>query len=67
MFFAIVRAVFNSRRKTLRNNLKLAALPGLDQEAAQDLLSSSGVKPEIRGEKTVTLEEFCSLPKHFTG
>jgi len=65
MFFALVRAVFNSRRKTLRNNLKLGKLPGLQQEAVLDLLQCSGVDPEIRGEK-LSLEEFCSLAAHFT-
>lgn len=60
MFFALVRAVFTSRRKTLRNNLRNCALPGIDAAAAVAVLEAAGIDPESRGEK-LPLEGFCAL------
>ena len=53
-FFAIVRAAFAQRRKTLENNLQAAGLPGLAAEA--------GIDPRRRAE-TLSLDEFAALAR----
>ena len=60
IFFALVRSVFNSRRKTLRNNLKNQPLPEITLEAALDALAECGVSESERGEK-LPLEKFCEI------
>ena len=64
IFFALVRAVFNSRRKTLRNNLRTHKLPGLSVEKSLSLLGSSDIDPESRGEK-LSVDGFCGLATIF--
>ena len=49
LFFAVVRAAFNQRRKTLVNALS-SQLPGLGKETAESILSGLGYDPRIRGE-----------------
>ncbi|WP_028274399.1 16S rRNA (adenine(1518)-N(6)/adenine(1519)-N(6))-dimethyltransferase RsmA [Atopococcus tabaci] len=60
-FFAVVRASFVQRRKTLRNNLQTAFGK---EEAVKDKLAAafekSGIDPSRRGE-TLSLEEFGRL------
>jgi 16S rRNA (adenine1518-N6/adenine1519-N6)-dimethyltransferase len=58
LFFAVVRAAFGQRRKTLANALAGADLP-LPQPAA-DLLRSVGIAPGRRGE-TLSLDEFARI------
>lgn len=58
-FFAIVRAAFGQRRKTLLNTLTCKDL-GLDRAAAEALLYQAGIDPARRGE-TLSLEEFAEL------
>ena len=49
LFFAVVRAAFNQRRKTLVNALS-SQLPGLSKERAEEILVRLGYDPRIRGE-----------------
>jgi 16S rRNA (adenine1518-N6/adenine1519-N6)-dimethyltransferase len=51
-FFAIVRAAFAQRRKTLENSLRAAGLAGLAEDA--------GLDPRSRAE-TLSLDEFAAL------
>ncbi len=60
LFSAIVRTVFQSRRKTLLNSLLKLDLPSLDREALLDVLNTLGIEPRRRGE-TLDLEEFVAL------
>jgi len=66
-FFAVIRAAFGVRRKTLRNALCRAGWPVRDVEAALDRV---GVAAMRRGE-TLTLDEFAhlsdALPPRTTG
>ena len=55
--FRLVRAVFQSRRKTLRNSLKLLGKPSSETEKA---LEACGLEPEVRGE-TLDLSKFIEL------
>ncbi len=56
-FFAIVRAIFQSRRKILSNSLKSLGKP-LDQVEA--VLKKVNIDPQIRGER-LSLEELVEL------
>ncbi len=58
--FAVIRASFNQRRKTLVNGLKNASLPGCTGEAVPEALNKLGMSPTIRGEQ-LSLEEFARL------
>ena len=49
LFFAVVRAAFNQRRKTLVNALS-SQLPGMGKEEAERILTDLGYDPRIRGE-----------------
>lgn len=58
--FALIRASFNQRRKTLVNGLTNAPELGLSKEAVADALEKLGLAPTVRGE-TLTLEQFAEL------
>lgn len=58
--FALIRASFNQRRKTLVNGLGNAPGLGIDKEKIVSALEEMGLKPTVRGE-TLTLEEFAVL------
>jgi 16S rRNA (adenine1518-N6/adenine1519-N6)-dimethyltransferase len=58
--FAIIRAAFNQRRKTLVNALSNAGIYGITRETATAALTAMGLSPTIRGE-VLTLEEFARL------
>ena len=58
LFFAIVRAAFNQRRKTLVN--ALSAGLGLDKTAAEAAVTAAGFDPRIRGE-AVPLGGFATI------
>lgn len=58
LFFALVRAAFGQRRKTLANALAGAGF-ALGRPLP-DLLRAAGIDPQRRGE-TLSLEEFASL------
>jgi len=49
LFFRVVRAAFNQRRKTLVNALS-AQVPGLEKGLLEAILTECGLDPRIRGE-----------------
>jgi len=57
VFRPLVRALFSSRRKTVRNNLEAFLRSG---ESAAAALADAGVPPELRAEK-MDLDAFASL------
>ena len=58
--FAVIRACFNQRRKTLVNALSNAGLAGVDKERIRNALIEMEKPETVRGE-TFTLEEFATL------
>jgi 16S rRNA (adenine1518-N6/adenine1519-N6)-dimethyltransferase len=58
--FALIRASFNQRRKTLVNGLTNAAELNLSKEEVQTALEEMGLSVTIRGE-ALTLEQFAEL------
>ncbi|MFY9608826.1 MAG: 16S rRNA (adenine(1518)-N(6)/adenine(1519)-N(6))-dimethyltransferase RsmA [Blastocatellia bacterium] len=59
-FFAVVRACFAQRRKTILNNLKAAASQMNFSSPMEDALRAAGVEPKRRAE-TLSLAEFAAL------
>ena len=62
-FFAVVKAGFGQRRKTLHN--ALTGLYGLDKAKAGEVLSKAGIDPGRRAE-TLDLQEFAALANAVT-
>ncbi|MBO4514637.1 MAG: 16S rRNA (adenine(1518)-N(6)/adenine(1519)-N(6))-dimethyltransferase RsmA [Lachnospiraceae bacterium] len=58
--FALIRASFNQRRKTLSNGLSNAPELGLSREKVAKALETMGLSATVRGE-TLTLEQFAKL------
>ncbi len=58
--FAVIRASFNQRRKTLVNGLVNAGSLGVTRQQVEEVLAEMGVSKTIRGE-TFTLERFAEL------
>lgn len=58
--FAIIRASFSQRRKTLVNGLANAGNLGVEKTEVSDALAQMGLSPTVRGE-TLTLEQFTEL------
>lgn len=58
--FALIRASFNQRRKTLVNGLSNAAELHVSKEQAAEALEKMGLPVTIRGE-ALTLEQFAAL------
>lgn len=58
--FALIRASFNQRRKTLVNGLANDARLGLTKEKVTDALEAMGLSSTVRGE-TLSLREFAEL------
>jgi 16S rRNA (adenine1518-N6/adenine1519-N6)-dimethyltransferase len=58
-FFALVRAIFQSRRKILSNSLKSLGKP---IEKVQEALRQTGIDPQIRGEQ-LGLDQLIELTK----
>ncbi len=63
--FALIRASFNQRRKTLVNGLTNAAELNLTKEAVQAALEQMGLSATVRGE-ALTLEQFAELANRLT-
>jgi len=59
LFFRVVRAAFNQRRKTLVNALS-AQLPGLDKGQLEAILTELGLDPRIRGE-VLDMDAFAKI------
>ncbi len=60
LFFAIVRAAFNQRRKVLSNAVLPAFGGRLDKEQVIQLLLACGLDEKIRGER-LTLQDFANF------
>ena len=58
--FALIRASFNQRRKTLVNSLSNAGIQGVTKDSVSDALSEMGLSATIRGE-ALSLSEFARL------
>lgn len=58
--FALIRASFNQRRKTLVNGLTNAAELSLSKEEVQSALEQMQLSATVRGE-ALTLEQFAEL------
>ena len=58
--FAVIRAAFNQRRKTLANGLSNAGELGITRQQAEEALLQMQFSPTIRGE-ALTLREFADL------
>ena len=58
LMFALIRASFNQRRKTLVNGISNAAELHITKETAAEALERMGLPANVRGE-TLTLEQFA--------
>jgi 16S rRNA (adenine1518-N6/adenine1519-N6)-dimethyltransferase len=58
--FAVIRASFNQRRKTLVNGLANAGVLGVTRGQVETVLEEMGISVMVRGE-TLTLERFAEL------
>ena len=63
MFFALIKAAFSQRRKTLANALSSSGKFG-DKETVLKVIKEAGFEETIRGER-LSLEEFCLLSDKF--
>lgn len=61
--FAIIRASFNQRRKTLVNGLSNAGNLGIGKEKIAEAVERMGLQPPVRGE-TLSLEQFAELSNY---
>lgn len=59
-FFAVVKAGFGQRRKTLLNSLLSSEAINLDKNALAELLKKIGIDPGIRAEE-LSLEQFARI------
>lgn len=64
LFFRVVRAAFGMRRKTLANALA-AGFGEIDKKEIEDILSSSGFDPKIRGEM-LSIGDFAKISDAFS-
>lgn len=64
LFFRVVRAAFNQRRKTLVNALS-SQLPGLEKGQIEEILVSLGFDPRVRGE-VLDIAGFASISDKIT-
>ena len=60
MFFAVVRAAFNQRRKTLLNSLSNGLAQRFSKEQIQEALCAAGIDPGVRGE-TLDITQFAMI------
>ncbi len=61
LFFALIRAAFNQRRKTLVNSLDaINETTKISKEQLTGILDQTNISPQIRGEK-LTMEDFARL------
>lgn len=58
--FALIRASFNQRRKTLANGLSNAGSLGLNRKQVEEALEDMGLSAAVRGE-ALTLRQFAEL------
>lgn len=60
LMFALIRASFNQRRKTLQNGICNSAELSISKERAAAAIAAMGLSESVRGE-TLTLEQFAQL------
>lgn len=60
LMFRLIHASFEQRRKTLKNGIGNASIPGITKEAVGEALISMGLDENIRGER-LSLAEFARL------
>lgn len=60
LMFALIRASFNQRRKTLQNGLNNSQELSFTKEQIAEAIEKMGLSPSVRGE-TLTLEQFAKL------
>ncbi len=60
LMFALIRASFNQRRKTLQNSLNNSAELSFSKEKIGEAIEKMGLSPSVRGE-ALTLEQFAKL------
>ena len=60
LMFALIRASFNQRRKTLVNGLGNASNVSVSKDAVKEALAQMGLAETVRGE-TLSLEQFAQL------
>ena len=65
LLFAIIRASFNQRRKTLANGLKNSDKIDLTKEQIEEAIASLNRGASVRGE-ALSLEEFASLANYIS-
>lgn len=58
--FALIRASFNQRRKTLQNGINNAPELSVSKEQVVEALTKMGLPPQVRGEM-LSLEQFAKL------
>ncbi len=63
-FFEVVRAIFNLRRKNIKNSLTLSPHVSLDKETILMGLKECGIDKRIRGEK-LSIDQMVSLSNVF--
>lgn len=66
LMFAIIRASFNQRRKTLMNGLNNAPELHFSKETVAKALGEIGLSPDVRGE-ALTLAQFAELTDRLDG
>lgn len=59
LFFRLVRASFNQRRKTLVNGLQ-SALGGMSKAEIEEMIVAQGLNPKVRGE-ALGIQEFANI------
>ena len=65
LMFALIRASFNQRRKTLQNGLNNSSEIPFSKEFIATAIESLGLPAAVRGEK-LSLEEFAKLSNYFS-
>ena len=64
--FAVIRASFNQRRKTLANGLTNAGNLGVNSQLVEEALTQMGLSATVRGE-ALTLSQFAELSNYLAG
>ena len=65
LMFALIRASFNQRRKTLQNGLNNSPDISFTKEQIAAAIESQGLPAAVRGE-ALTLEQFAALSDYFS-
>lgn len=58
LLFAVIKAAFGQRRKTLQN--ALTSMPGISRGRAADAIAAAGLSPTVRGE-ALNLHQFAQI------